>query len=436
MNADANNRDHKNTDGTARARALTGFPAPGTAADGTLPAHADGGSSTGTLSTLRRLPKTVWILFGGSFLNKFGSFVIPFLAIYLTRTGFSAADAGMAISAYGLGQLAAAIVGGHLADSVGRRRTIVLSMFSTAAAMLLLSQARTVPWVLLLTVLTGLTGELYRPASSALLTDRVPAGGRVTAFSAYRLAFNAGWAFGPATAGFLAGYSFLYLFVGDALTSALFGVVAWKLLPEGLGLARPAGQAPWSEGWVALRRDPALQRMLLSSFCMGMVFWQMATTFGVHVTTLGYSDTVFGLLLSVNGILIVCFELPLTELTRRFPARAMIVAGYLLTGTGFALNGLARTIPQMAGAMVIFTLGEMVTSPVFSARIANLAPAHLRGRYMGFWALTGAVALMVGPNLGLRIYQVHPPAYWLSGAVLSVIGAAIVGLDRGRDNAK
>ena len=94
--------------------------------------------------------------------------------------------------------------------------------------------------------LTGLAAELYRPASSALLTDLVSPEQRVTAFAAYRWALNAGWAFGPATAGFLAKHSFLWLFVGDAITSALFGVVAWIALPHGIRASgtrkRPTGR--------------------------------------------------------------------------------------------------------------------------------------------------------------------------------------------------
>jgi len=145
-----------------------------------------------TLAALKGLPRPVWILFAGSFLNKFGTFVIPFLTIYLTRQGFTVGQAGLAIGAYGFGQLLAAISGGHLADTLGRRKTIVLSMFLVAVVMLVLSQARSLPAIILLTVLAGWTGECYRPASSALLADLVPPNARVTAYSAYRLAFNAG----------------------------------------------------------------------------------------------------------------------------------------------------------------------------------------------------------------------------------------------------
>src|SRR5207342_1141219 len=103
-------------------------------------------------------------------------------------------------------------------------------MLSVSVVMLCLAQARSLPMIVVFATLAGLTGELYRPASSALLADLVPAGQRVTAFAAYRLAFNAGWAFGPATAGLLAKKSFLWLFVGDAITSLLYGFVAWFAL--------------------------------------------------------------------------------------------------------------------------------------------------------------------------------------------------------------
>lgn len=144
------------------------------------------------LSSLRALPRPAWVLFFGMFLNKFGAFVVPFLTLYLTSRGHTVGEAGLAVGAYGVGTFTASLLGGHLADKIGRRKTIVLSMFSGAAMMLLLSQARSFPVIVVLTALTGLTNELYRPASSALLTDLVPSGQRVTAFAALRMAFNAG----------------------------------------------------------------------------------------------------------------------------------------------------------------------------------------------------------------------------------------------------
>jgi hypothetical protein len=56
---------------------------------------------------LQALPPAAWVLFFGNFLNKFGTFVLPFLAIYMTPLGFTSGQAGTAIGAYGIGTLGA-----------------------------------------------------------------------------------------------------------------------------------------------------------------------------------------------------------------------------------------------------------------------------------------------------------------------------------------
>src|SRR5205809_6273645 len=129
--------------------------------------------------SLRALPRGAWILFFGTFLNKFGTFVLPFLAIYLTGLGYTMAQAGLAIGGYGIGTLVASLLGGYLADRLGRRKTIVLSMVSGALIMLCLSQAHSLPVIILLAGVAGLTGVLYRTASSALLAGLVPTGQRL-----------------------------------------------------------------------------------------------------------------------------------------------------------------------------------------------------------------------------------------------------------------
>lgn len=383
----------------------------------------------GLLASLRALPRAAWMLFFGTFLNKFGGFVVPFLTLYLTGRGYTVSQAGLAVSTYGVGGLIASLLGGHLADKLGRRQTILLSMFSGAVAMMLLSQARDFGLILVLVTLTGLTNELYRPASQALLADIVPAGQRITAFSALRVSFNAGFAFGPATAGMLAAYGYFWLFAGDAATSILFGLVVWLALPSGTHNAQQ--NASWSEALRMLRRDHQLHHLLLANFAIGLIFFQTSSTFGLYVTNLGFSPAIFGRVLSLNGALIVFFELPMTRLTRRFCARRVMATGYFLCALGFALNGFAHSIPALVLCMLIFTLGEMITLPTAAAYLADLAPAHMRGRYMGINGLTWAIALITGPALGMKLFEAAPAIYWITtGAVGALAAVAILSSPR------
>jgi MFS family permease len=378
----------------------------------------------GLIATLRSFPRPVWILCGGSFLNKFGTFVIPFLALYMTRRGFSPTEAGLAIGAYGIGNFLASILGGHLADTIGRRKTIVFSMVAAAASMLLLSQAETFWSIVFFTGLTGLSAEFYRPAASALLADLVPPGQRVTAYSIYRLAFNAGWAFGPATAGFLAAHSFFWLFVGDAATSLLFGWVAWAALPK--GVRSDHTQVKWSEALKHALRDRRLLQVLAASLIIAPAFLQMSSTFGLQVTARGFSESAYGLLISLNGVLVVLFELPLSNLTQRFQPRRAMAVGFVLIGLGFAMNIFAATLAAFTCAILVFTLGEMITMPVTSAYIANLAPAHLRGRYMGTFGFAWALGLTFGPAAGMALFAVNPTWLWLACGVSGLLAAIVI----------
>lgn len=380
--------------------------------------------NTGLFATLKELPRPVWILFAGTFVNRFGAFVIPFLALYLTQRGFTRQRIALALAAYGVGHLLAAVLGGYLTDRIGRRKTIGISMLGSAAAMLLLSQAERFSAMVSLTLLTGLAGELYRPASSALLADLIPAGSRVTAFATYRLAINAGWAFGPATAGFLAKYDFFWLFLGDAATSAAFGLIALVGLPRGLRGA--AGEARWSHALRLMRRDRHLQVMLAANLAIALVFMQMSSTFGLQVTAQHLPASVYGLLISLNGVLVVLFELPLTRLTATFPARPTIAAGYVLIGIGFALAGLASSAAGFVGAVVAFTAGEMIAMPVNLSYIADSVPEDMRGRYMGAFAFVWALGLIAGPSGGVLLFASRPDALWITCGSLGAIAAALI----------
>ncbi len=375
------------------------------------------------LTHLRAMPRTAWILFAGSFINRFGSFVMPFLAIYLTRQGFTATRAGLAVSSYGAGHIVASALGGEMADRIGRRHTIALSMFGSAVLLIALAYSRAWLAILALTFLVGAFAELYRPAATALLGDLVTPEQRVTAFGMYRFAVNLGFAAGPAMAGFLADRNFRYLFFGDALTSVAYGVIALLFLPH--GFRAPADEEQRESIRVPLR-DRALVLLLLGTLCATCVEFQFLATLPLYVQGLGFSATTYGALISLNGAMIVLFELALISLTQRLAARPIIALGYALVGIGYALTGLARTIPMLAATVVIWTIGEMIFAPVAAAYVAGLAPPEYRGRYMGLLHLMWSLGLLIGPTAGTQLYARSPAMLWIACAVLGLLGATLV----------
>ena len=379
-------------------------------------------------SDLRQMPRPVWFLFAGSFVNRFGSFVLPFLVLYLTKRGYSPAQAGIAISAYGVGSLGAAAVGGHLADRVGRRETIAASMLSSAAVMVALSQAGSLPLILVLTALAGLTSEAYRPASSALLADLVPAGRRVTAFATYRFAINLGFSAGPAVAGLLAERAYVLVFLGDAVTSAVFGAMALVLLPATRAAAPAAGSdAGRPPGGVrSILADVPFLVFLAASTATAIVYFQQEAALPLQVLADGHSTAIYGSLISLNGLVVTAIELPFSSVTRRYPPRPVIAAGSVLLGIGFGATALVTSAPLLAVTVVVWTLGEIVAAPVSGAYVADISPPHMRGRYAGAWGMTYGLALIVGPALGTAVYAASPGLLWGGCVGLGVLAAALL----------
>jgi MFS family permease len=365
----------------------------------------------------------VWILFAGTYINRFGTFVMPFLAIYMTREGYSPMQAGIAVSAYGAGHTVSSMIGGHLADRIGRRHTIALSMFLSAVAMIALSQVHTLPLLLALSFVTGAFAEMYRPAATALIGDLVAPEQRIAAFGMYRFAINLGFATGPIVAGFLAGRSFVAIFLADAATSVLFGIVALVALPH--GVRSKASEEKMHGGLRVALADRALMIFLGATLCITWVEFQLHSTFPVHIVRIGYTPATYGALLSINGVMIVLFELALTSWTQRKPMRPLIAIGYALAGIGVALTGVAHSVPALAATVVVWTLGEMIYAPVTATYVTSLAPERYRGRYMGLWHSTWSSGMLIGPTLGSMIYQRNSAALWITCAILGVAGASL-----------
>lgn len=374
-------------------------------------------------ANLRALPRPVWILFAGTFINRFGTFVMPFLVIYLTRRGYGMAEAGAAVSAYGGGHLVASMLGGHLADRIGRRHTIALSMFASSISMLALSQARAYGAILLLTFFAGAAAETYRPAATALIGDLVKPEQRIAAFGMYRWAINLGVAAGPATAGFLANRSFLLIFLGDAATSLIFGVIALSALPHGLRVSMKEEQS--GEALRHALRNERFVLFLLATLCVTWIEFQLASTFPLYIQQLGFSTTTYGLLLSINGVMIVVFELALTSWTQRFKPQRIIALGYALAAIGIAMTGLAHSLLELIGTVIVWTLGEMIYAPVTGAYVTSLAPERYRGRYSGIWMLMWSAGMLLGPWLGTLIFQRNAAMLWSTCAMVGLFGAGL-----------
>ncbi len=378
------------------------------------------------LPDTRGLPRTFWILCGGLLVNRLGGFVAPFLAIYLTTVRrMPVAEVGLIVALVGLGSIASGPVGGILADRIGRRSALLIGTSMGGSAMLGLGFSRTPALIAAMAFVLGFCADLYRPVMGAIVADVVPSEDRQRAYGFLHWVVNVGFAVSIVIAGFLAQRNFTALFVGDAITTFAFGLVVWANVPE----TRPErSKASKKDRFELLRpyRDAAFLSFFALSLLNCLVFLQGFVTLPISMRSHGVSSEQYGLLMAINGGLIVLLQPFAAPFVTRFQRRHVLSASAALIAVAFGMNGLIPgSIPMYAASIVIWTFGEIAAAPVTPSVVADLAPPELRGSYQGAFQMTWGAGSFLAPVIGSYVLSVAGESgLWAGCTLIGFIAAA------------
>jgi len=390
--------------------------------------------ATKLIADIRGLPASVHVLVGGQFINRFGGFVMPFLALYLTKQNIGLERVALVLGLISVGGLFGPVASGYLADAIGRRNTIVLSLVTVAFTTIALYYCHTLPQFLVVALLHGFCSYLYGPAANALLTDLVTEEQRVITFALMRLAINAGFAAGPAVAGLLFSRSPMLIFYGDALTTLIFATLSFVWLPHGLRSIAGRVTSPriiwqsWREALADMARNRPFLNLMLASLLMEIAFVQTFNVLALTTVNRGLTPAQYGVVMGLNGVLIMLVELPLNQWARRFEVRRVLVFGFALVSLSCASFGLMRTQAGFFAGMALFTLGEMLSLPIAMSYASTLAPQAYRGRYYGVRGMVWATAGMTGSS-GVWFYGQLGDAWWFLAGGIGLLGAGVMGLN-------
>lgn len=385
------------------------------------------GSHSG--SSYRSFPTQLWVLVAGGFITALGNaLVFPFLTLYLRqRLGIPLLQVGLIFTVNAAASLGAGTLGGFLADRLGRRTIMLASLVSTSAALLLIGLASTYGQMVALAAALGLTGPISQPARDAMIADLTHPTQRPEAYSVLRVATNLGFAIGPAAGGFLASVSYLLSFGLAATASLIVFVLTWFLVRETLtdaAKARASGNP--SHGFGPVFRDTPFMLFCVLGLLTAVTYAQVTTNLPVHMKeSLGLGEQYFGWVMTTNAAMVVALQIFITRAIARWPRLPTLALGAALYGIGVGAIGLVSAFPGFIICAVIYTVGEMLTSPTANAFTADLSPADMRGRYMGLLALTWGLAYGIGPALGGAMYDAGlKVALWIAAGGLA-LGTAV-----------
>ena len=377
------------------------------------------------------LPRAFWVLWTGSLVNRLGVLVEPFLALYLSSARhLPLTQVGALIATYGVGSMLSQVVGGVMADKLGRRATLTVGMLANSVTLLGLGYARSLALLAVAAAATGFTTDLYRPAASALVADLVPGPDRARAFGLLFWVVNLGTSAAMVLGGTLARTGFTTLFWADAATCAAFGLIIWRFVPRAASPVTAAPDAPTGKDGAQPRRrgpsvlsDPLMMSFTVLTLLVMCVYMQAFSTLPLAIERSGLSPQAYGLAMAVNGLVVVAAQPVMGPRMGRSDRTSVIALGIVVLGLGYGLTTLASTTWEYAGCVAIWTIGEILATSIAPAVVAALAPPRLRGQYNGAFGMAFSIGYLIAPLAGTRLLAVGRPALWLSCAAACAVAA-------------
>ena len=355
-----------------------------------------------------------------------GSMVGPYLLIYASgKLDLPLSTVATLISINAGTGLASSALAGTLADRIGRKVVMNISLTMTGVVYLLLMGAQTYTHFALLMFVLGLSNPLYQVGADAMLADLIPSEKRTDAYAINRIANNAAFAIGPAVGGFLATRSYNLAFIAAGIGFFSYSILLFLLAHETLDKSiSHAAEGP-REGYGTVLRDGKYMTyviMLAIGLIAPTMVWILMAVYAN--TNFGIPEAQYGWIPTTNALMCVFVQYLVTSITRRHRTLPVVATGMFIYAIG------AGSVALMSGfwgfwlSMVILTFGELTLVPTSSKYVADRAPANLRGRYMSVywigWGLARTASPLVGGFLNDTFF---PQAIWIGGLTLGLTSA-------------
>jgi len=338
------------------------------------------------------LPRTVYILFFARMINAIGSFVYPFLAILLTqKLGFDDRAAGIittiAISIGGIGIL----IGGKLADKIGRKKLIIFSSLAGAVIFITCAFLGVSKIIVYLIMAGNLISVMQWPTMDAMVTDTTDKKNRQTAFSLLYMGLNIGMAIGPLMGGFLINGHLFWFFLIDGITTIISLIPVILFVKDTKPTEDQMEAVPKTDAESAERgsifkafiKRPVLLIFMFILILFTMVYAQYSfglPLFASHVFG-SNGPRMYGLIMTVNAVIVIIFTLFVISFTKKLKPLASIGIGGLLYAIGFGILYFSNYMYLFIISTIIWTLGEIIIAVNVEVFIANNAPITHRGRF-------------------------------------------------------
>lgn len=358
-----------------------------------------------------QLPKAVWFLIIGMFINTMGnSFLWPLHTIYMhEHLGQTLTMAGFVLMINAGTGVIGNLLGGYLFDRIGGYKSIMFGIILSMISLVLLTFWHGWPEYIWFVAILGFSGGIIFPSMYALVGSVWSEGGR-KAFNAIYLSQNLGVALGPAVAGLVADHNINNIFLANLLTYVLFLVVAGVYYRK-MGLAPNINASVLKSSKKIKQKAPfyALLIVTIGYMFTWVAYVQWTSTISTHVLDLGITLKQYSLLWTINGGLILAAQPLIKPIINRLEhkIKTQMILGIAIFMASFVVVSYAEDYTMFIVAMVILTLGEVFIWPAVPTLAGQLAPKGREGFYQGIVNSMATIGRMIGPLAGGILVDVY-----------------------------
>jgi MFS family permease len=367
---------------------------------------------------LSQLPPLLQTLLAGALLSRLAfSMTMPFLTIYLIRnTQLSIAVVGLVVGGASVAGMFGGFFAGSLSDRFGRNVILLSTLYGWVIVFMLFATAHSPSILVLLTLLNGACRAIFDPVSQVLMSDMTPMNQRYGVFSLRYTLANIGYSVGPLIGAWLGLIGGKGAFVFSGVTFLAYTLLLHTMMVR---THQPIGhrcqskqQASLASVVKVIASDRALLYYLLGGIMVRSAYEQINTNVSMHLQEhVVRGLALFSLIVSLNAVVVVICQVPISKWAEKKSLLSNVFVGNICYALG--LVGLAFTRSWTIGiiAIVIFTIGEILSFPAGTLFIDKIAPDNMRGAYYGTKNVLD-LGKFFGP--------------WLGGLVMSVLGGTIM----------
>ncbi|ORT60671.1 MFS transporter [Streptomyces sp. CB03238] len=360
----------------------------------------------------------------GVFINRLGGFFTLFLTLILTDRGYEPGHITFALVAVAVAGMAGAGVAGKLSDWLGLRGALLLSSTLTALCAFASAVVEQFALTVVVSCLLNAGVQAYGPAAQTVVGVEASDDRRVGMFAVYRLAMNLGVTVGPLLGAFLMDWSMTALLVGNGI-AATAATLLLLALPRRLGRAAavPDGEGKRRGTGPAVRMNRGFIGAAVLFGLISLVYAQQTGSLALAIHDSDHDQKLYGWLLTLNAVLVILVEIPLSRYSSRWARRTTVVFGAVCVCGGYAVNLFGISLGVLIAGVLIWTLGEILVAPVAAAFSTEVAPDGAASKYLSFLGLCQTTGMSIGPAAGVFAYSHGTSLPWAMCAVVLVITA-------------